>query len=147
MALAARATGIPILMMLQDVEFSQHGGAFEQLEQVACVANSQFTAGKYRSAFGVTPSVVYPFIAPEKYRTSTTRKNVTLINPHPKKGRDIAIEIARQCPELSFTFVESWPLSLDERRELDAKLTALPNVTFVPPQTDMRKIYADCKFS
>ena len=100
MALAARKTGIPILMLLQDVEFSQHGGAFEQLGQVACVANSRFTAEKYRNVFGVTPRVIYPFIASEKYRTSTARENVTLINPHPMKGRDIALEIARQCPEI-----------------------------------------------
>jgi glycosyltransferase involved in cell wall biosynthesis len=145
MAAAARPTGIPVLMLLQDVEFHQHGGAFEDLGDVACVANSRFTAAKYRNAFGVSPSVIYPFIAAEKYRTRTSRENVTLINPHPKKGRDIGIEIARHCPEIPFSFVESWPLSPDERHELTEKLTQLPNVTFMPPQTDMRKVYGKCK--
>ena len=145
MALAAQKTGIPILMVLQDVEFEKHGGAFEELGQVACVANSNFTADRYRKAFNVTPSVVYPFISAKKYRTDTRRKNVTLINPHPKKGRDIAIQIARQCLEIPFAFVKSWPLSSGERRELDTMLATAPNVTFVPPQNDMRNVYADCK--
>ncbi|MDE2030248.1 MAG: glycosyltransferase, partial [Alphaproteobacteria bacterium] len=99
MALAARETGVPILMQLLDVEFGQHGGDFATLGDVPCVANSNFTAQAYRDAFGVDPAVIHPFIDLDKYRTETTRENVTFINPVAPKGRDIAIEVARLCPD------------------------------------------------
>jgi glycosyltransferase involved in cell wall biosynthesis len=146
MALAAQQTQIPILMQLQDVEFHALGGRFEDLgNDVPCVANSHFTAEKYHDAYGVNPKVIFPFISPGNYRTKTTNQNVTFINPHPLKGRDIALEVARQCPEIPFTFVESWRLNVDDRQYLVEKLATLPNVTHLPPQKDMRKIYGKCK--
>src|SRR6266478_506109 len=60
MAMAARKAGLPILMHLADVEFHQHGGPFEDLGNVPCVANSRFTAEKYRRAYGVNPTVICP---------------------------------------------------------------------------------------
>lgn len=86
MALAAKMTKIPILMRLLDVEFKQHGGPFEDLGDVPCIANSHFTAEKYRHAYGVNPIVIYPFILAEMYKTTTTRKNVTFINPIQSKA-------------------------------------------------------------
>jgi glycosyltransferase involved in cell wall biosynthesis len=145
MALEARKTKTPILMQLQDIEFHQHGGAFAQLGDVPCVANSHFTAAAYHNAFGVMPTVIHPFINTEEYKTTTTRANVTFINPVVEKGRDIALEIARLCPEIPFSFYEAWPLSLEQRQFLMQKLTDLPNVTFYLPQIDMRKVYGKCK--
>ena len=81
----------------------------------------------------------------ERYQATSTRENITFINPHPSKGRDIAIEIARQCPEIPFVFVESWPLSDEHRAELTEKLAPLSNVTLRPPQDDMRGIYGKCR--
>jgi glycosyltransferase involved in cell wall biosynthesis len=147
MALAAKPTGIPILIQLQDVQFNQHDGPFQDLGKIACVANSNFTAEKYRRAYGVNPSVIYPFILKEKYKTLTppTRENVTFINPVPVKGSDLALRIALLCPEIPFSFVEAWPLSDDQRRELRQRLSAVPNVTLFPPQEAMRKVYGKCK--
>src|SRR5271157_307312 len=145
MALAAKRTQIPILMQLQDVSFHFHGGRFEDLGNVACVANSRFIANKYRTAFGVNPSVIYPFVSPDKYRTKTTRENVTFINPHPVKGRDIALGIARLCPKIPFTFVEGWRLSDEHRQQLRQALAALPNVTLLPPPNDMKVVYGKCR--
>ncbi len=105
--LAALRTRIPLLMRLQDVEFRSHAGRFEDLCHIPCVANSYFTAGRYRARFGVNPNVIYPLISPEQYKTATTRENVTFVNPHPYKGLDIALGVANQCPEVPFTFVES----------------------------------------
>jgi glycosyltransferase involved in cell wall biosynthesis len=115
------------------------------LGNVPCVANSAFTAERYRTSFGVNPTVIYPFIAAAKYKTETTRENVTFINPHPVKGCDIALGIAAQCPEIPFTFVEGWRLSDDHRAQLLQRLAVLPNVTFLPPQSDMRAVYGKTK--
>jgi glycosyltransferase involved in cell wall biosynthesis len=146
MALAAKRTGIPLVMHLQDVEFQRHGGDFEDLgSEIPCVANSRFTADKYRNAYGVGPRVIYPFIAPDRYRTETTRENVTFINPMHAKGREIAVGVAKLCPGIPFAIVESWPLPIDEWHWLMDKLSALPNAKFLSPQKDMRKVYGKCK--
>jgi glycosyltransferase involved in cell wall biosynthesis len=145
MALAARSTGRPILMQLQDVEFSKHDGEFGRLGNVPCVANSRFTAAKYRRAYGVDPAVIYPFVALEKYRTHTTRENVTFVNPVTEKGRDIAIEIAGRCPHIPFAFVEAWPLSPEQRSELMQRTSSTPNVTLFTPRNEMRTIYGKAK--
>jgi len=144
-ALAALSTRIPILMRLLDVEFHRHAGHFPDLSNVSCVANSRFTAGKYGIRFGATPGVIYPLISADKYRTKTTRENVTFVNPHPYKGLDIALGIANLCPEIPFTFVESWRLSDAQRLLLLQKRAVLPNVTLSPPQNDMRAVYGKCK--
>jgi len=146
MALAAKRAGIPVLMMLQDVVFKDHGGPFSELGAVSCVANSQFTADRYHQAFGVTPAVIPPLInGKKKYTTATVRKNVTFINPHPSKGLEIAIAVARECPEIPFSFIEAWPLSPEERQKLQERLALIPNVTLHRPVKDMRRVYSTCK--
>lgn len=141
MALAARKTGIPVMMMLQDVEFDAHGGDFAQLGTIECAANSAFTAGRYHDAYGVTPHVIHPLIFPEKYRTMSTRDVVTYINPNPEKGLDIALAVAKACPDIPFLFQESWPLTPKQLEELQAMIADLPNVTLQRAVSDMRDVY------
>ncbi len=145
MALAVQEYGTPVVMMLQDVEFQQHGGDFKDLGNVPCVANSSFTAQKYNQAFGVSPSVIHPMINPEKYKTETTRENVTFINTHPQKGLNIALQVAKNLPHIPFKFVEAWPLSAAEKQELMTEISALDNVTFSEPVSDIREIYKKAK--
>jgi glycosyltransferase involved in cell wall biosynthesis len=145
MALAARPTGVPIVMRLMDVEFKAHGGPFEELGNIVCIANSKFTADTYRRAYGVESVVLYPFMDPKKYETTTTRENVTFINPVPKKGLDIAVAVARLCPDIPFSFIEGWPLSQEQRQKLMHKLAPLSNVTLLAPHKDMRQVYGKCK--
>ncbi|MFZ4541989.1 MAG: glycosyltransferase [Rickettsiales bacterium] len=145
MALEAQRLNIPVLMNLQDVVFTDHGGDFSVLSDVPCVANSQFTAEKYSKAFGVKPVIIHPLMEPEAYRTATTRENVTFINPQPSKGVDIALNIARECPEIPFVFCEGWPLESDARQKLEAQIAPLPNVTLVPNTGNMSEIYGKSK--
>lgn len=145
-AQAVRSTGVPILMHVVDVEFQDHSGLFTDLGDVPCVANSRFTAEKHHRAFGVTPTIIHPLILPERYRTTTTRENVTFINPWPNKGLHIATKIAHQCPEIPFVFNLCWPLpEKDRQRFIKTHLSGLPNVTLGEPQTDMRKVYGSSK--
>ncbi len=145
MALAAKRTHVPLVMLLQNVEFHLLGGSFAELGKVPCVANSRFTAGKYRATFGINPQVIYPFISPGIYRTQRSKENVTFINPLPVKGREIALGVARRCPDIPFVFVESWQLFEENRKYLMKELRALPNVTFLPSRGDMRSVYAKCR--
>jgi len=141
MAMTVRRANIPILLVLQDVEFGDHGGEFNEIGEVPCVANSAFTADKYRQAFGVDPVVIPPLIdgAP-LYRTETTKENITFINPHLFKGVDIALAVARRCPEIPFAFVETWPLPKSNRAELKSELAGLRNVSLLPVERDMKDL-------
>lgn len=145
MALAARVTGVPCLMMLQDVEFNDHGGDFKELGDMTCVANSAFTASKYQDAFGVHPSIIHPIIFPDKYKTNTTREYVTYINPHPQKGLDVALAVAKSCPDIPFLFQEAWPLSPDQLNLLKKQIAILPNVIFQRCVSDARQVYKRTK--
>ena len=145
MAAAALHTGIPVMIQLQDVDFTNHGGPFETLGSIACVANSHFTAARYRQVYGVDPAVIFPFVALADYVVETSRENVTFINPDEKKGLSIAIEVARLCPAIPFSFIEAWPLTADERADLNRRLRPLPNVTLLPARKDMRSVYEKCR--
>ena len=145
MALAAFRTGIPVVMYLQDVRFDHHGDDFAKLGPVPCIANSQFTADRYRAEYGVDPRVIFPLFEAPRYTTKTKRENVTFINPDPIKGLDITLSIARHCSEIPFSIIETWPLETAEKQHLLTQLEALPNVTLSGAVNDMRDIYAKAK--
>jgi glycosyltransferase involved in cell wall biosynthesis len=67
------------------------------------------------------------------------------VNPVPQKGVEIALNVARRCPEIPFSFIEGWTLSKDQRHKLEQKLADLPNVTLLQSQRDMHRIYGRCK--
>ncbi|MDT0575835.1 glycosyltransferase [Croceicoccus sp. F390] len=142
---AARQTGIPLLTQVHDVEFDWHGGDFAHIADVPVVANSQFTADAYRTAFGVDAQVIYPFMPLDQYRTDTHRRVVTFVNPLLRKGFRLGVEIAALCPELPFHFVGAIPDVDETGRELDRGMLALPNLTVEPFRGDMRDVYAQTR--
>ena len=98
MALAARRTGRPFLVQLQDVEFKQHGGPFEELGKVACIANSRFTAEKYNAAYGVEPTVISPFVDEASRRFDRLEFREIKIDNRPQcLGRCAVLLIVGQC--------------------------------------------------
>jgi len=144
--LAARRSGLPVLAQIHDVEFHFHDGDFRDIGNVPCVANSRFTAETYRRAFGIPePAVIYPFIPAELYKTPTSRENITFINPYLYKGCSLGLEIVRLCPDIPFRFVGSMPERDESGTLLAAKTATLPNLTCLPPQPDLRAVYASCK--
>ncbi len=138
---ALQKNEVPILLDLKDVEFKTLGGDLSELSHLNAVANSQFTADKYRDAFGLDPKVIHPLVDKDRYRVVSARKYVTFINTNPVKGLDIALEVARLCPEIAFEFVETWPLKPEELTALTLGLATLPNVIFTRVQKDVRVVY------
>ena len=67
---------------------------------------------------------------------------VTLINPHPHKGLNVALDMARLCPDIPFLFVLTWDLSPEDRAALDRNLASLKNISLHPAVQDMRQIYS-----
>lgn len=145
MALAFQGHGVPVVVYLHDLEHHLHGGDFADLRVSGFIANSQFTAEGYRAAFGIESTVIPPLIDPETYRTTSARTHVTFINPHPQKGLDIALHVAKACPTIPFLFVESWQLAAAARADLVAALAELPNVTLLSARSGMLSVYARTK--
>lgn len=146
LATAAASTGLPTLAYVRNTRLKGSTIEFPQGAHVKFVANSDFTRKFLSEEFGVDADVVPPIIVPESYRTNTDRSHVTFVNPHPVKGGDIAVSAAAHLPEIPFCFIESWPLGEDIKSKYQCTLSACRNVTWLPPTSDMRRIYAHTKF-
>jgi glycosyltransferase involved in cell wall biosynthesis len=134
--------GVPVVFYLHDIEYHDLGDDPSNFAGRRCIANSNFTAARYRNDFGVSCAVVPPFFDRRSYAPETTREWVTFVNPHPCKGSAIALDVAERCPDIPFAFVESWPLDDDVRDALNARLKKLRNVKLFPRWQKMKPVYA-----
>jgi glycosyltransferase involved in cell wall biosynthesis len=146
LAQALEARGVPVLFYLHNVDIDDLGGDPRALSHARFIANSRFTAERYRSVFGIDSAVIPPLVRAEDYRTRRGRANVTMINPHPVKGQEVMLKVARACPDIPFHLVESWPLHSEEAESLVRAIARLPNVRFTRRTSDMKSIYGAAKF-
>lgn len=145
MAAAFEAAGVPAAVYLRNVEEDDIGGDPRALKAARFIANSRFTKDWYRQRFGIESAVIHPLIQAESYRTETARTHVVFINPHPDKGLEVALAVAKSCPDIPFLFIETWIMSAEERATLDAALAPLGNVALVPRTRDMRTVYSKAR--
>ena len=145
MAQSLLSCSVPSLVYFHNVEFDDLEGDPSRLSGAAYVANSLFTARRVQEAFGIASTVIRPFVPRDLYETVSSRENVTFINPYPEKGADIAFDIAAQCPDIPFAFIESWGIDTILRDALEQRLAKLPNVTLHPRTSDMKAIYAKAR--
>ncbi|WP_300067561.1 glycosyltransferase [uncultured Ruegeria sp.] len=137
--------GLPVVLYLRNVEFDENEGDVSMIPGASFIANSNFTAGAYHDAYSIDCAVIMPTINFEEYRCDTTREFATLINIHPKKGYEVAREMARACPDIPFLFVEAWTLWDGLFKQIMAEIAELPNVTFMSRTSDMSKVYGRTK--
>jgi glycosyltransferase involved in cell wall biosynthesis len=142
---AFQKSNIPVVIYFRDLSELQNHGPLQELKDVKFIANSQFTADRYRQVFGIEATVIPPLFQPERYRTSSSRRNVTMINPHPRKGGDLAIQLAERCPDIPFCFVRSWPLNPTYLAALRQRIAKLPNVTLRKNTANMRSVYGEAR--
>jgi glycosyltransferase involved in cell wall biosynthesis len=109
------------------------------------LANSHFTAERFRRRFGLQPTVLPPIFRRSDYATTAHGPMVTFINPVATKGVDLALEIASLCPQIPFAFVRAWPLGFRETARLRRAVARLGNVELRERTTDMRAIYRDTR--
>lgn len=145
MAKAIAHTRTPSVIYLRNVEKEDLGGRLNDLKNTLYIANSQFTAKKFAESDGILAAIIHPMIDANRYRTQSTRQNVTFINPHPHKGADIALKIAEACPDIPFVFVRAWSLSPEDENKVQDYASRLDNLTIRPSTQDMRLVYRDAK--
>lgn len=144
-AQALAGMDIRVVIYLHNVMIEELGGDPRDLHGVSYIANSHFTARRWKDLFDIDSDVVYPLIRRENYETETTRENVTFINPHPLKGQEIALGVAERCPEIPFVFVESWGLEEHDMERLRQRIALLPNITLKPRTQNMKSIYGKAR--
>jgi glycosyltransferase involved in cell wall biosynthesis len=87
-----------------------------------------------------------PCIVDSKECVVDSKRQVILhINPHPRKGENLAWAIAEAAPELKFVFQESWRLSENRRMEITNRAKQLGNVEFRPITDRSSEIYRDAR--
>jgi glycosyltransferase involved in cell wall biosynthesis len=115
--------------------------AAESLPFSAYIANSNYTAARFKARFGIDSTVIPPIFLSDLYRTPGEGKHVTFINPVAEKGLELALALAGLCSEIPFLFVRGWPLSARAEADLQRKLATLANVRLVDRQQNMARIY------
>ena len=104
------------------------------------IANAEAHAIEARDV-GFACTVVPSVVDTTRCIVTPTRERVVFVNPVPVYGVDLAFAIAQACPDIGFDFVESWPLSDDDRRTLTTRCSELGNVALIPFQQDVRDVY------
>jgi glycosyltransferase involved in cell wall biosynthesis len=109
------------------------------------IANSQFTAERFRQRFGLNPTVLPPLFRRADYATAVTGSMVTFINPVAVKGVDLALQIAGLCPQIPFAFVRGWPLGFQAEARLQREARRHGNIELCGRAPDMREIYRNTR--
>ena len=139
------ALGVPMAVYWRDAQLHRMNGTPVGLK-ARYLANSRFTASFYQRRFGVESVVVPPLIDRARYVAKEhARRSVVFVGTVPEKGLELATNIARLCPDIPFTFVESWLLPRKRRQAVKAMLKQTPNVRFVPYLRSMISIYAEAR--
>jgi len=133
----AKRHGCGTALYVLDVEHVENFRALEA-EPDVIFAVSDFTRRELSRRFGKESRVLYPLVDFERYRTQRSGEFVTMINPVPVKGVDIALELAERLPRQQFLFVDGWGTD----PAIVERIERLPNATYMRKQLDMRAVYA-----
>jgi glycosyltransferase involved in cell wall biosynthesis len=136
---------VPSVAYLHGLAFESWPDRLGEFPFRGYIANSQFTAARFRRRFGVAPAVLPPLFCRRDYATEVTGSLVTFINPVAVKGVELALRIAGLCPHISFAFVRGWPLSAREEMRLKGEAKRLGNIELRERSVDMRSIYRETR--
>jgi glycosyltransferase involved in cell wall biosynthesis len=140
--ICALDTGRPTAVYLHNVETHQLGGTLVPDPSILYLANSEFTARRWRALCGLDCTVVPPLVLPERYFVPERGDSVLFVNPTQIKGVEIMFALADACPDIPFLVAESWGLNPLWRSHCLQRAAQLPNIAWHPPTHDMRTLYA-----
>jgi glycosyltransferase involved in cell wall biosynthesis len=143
--LASLRTGRATAVYLHNVEVHQLGGILVPDPSLLYLANSAFTAERWRALCGLHCHIIEPVVCSNNYITEQSGSDILFINPTPIKGVELMFALAAHCPELSFLVVESWDLEPHWRAHCQHRARELGNVQWLGPQDDMRGVYAQAR--
>jgi len=134
----------PIIAIMHDTTFAKDSPEIPYGQKTWIVANSPYTASIVAKHFGVEPQIVPPVVHLNDYITERQHStHLTLVSPHPRKGLNLVLDIARKLPDIPVLLVEGWPLGDAERTALLQQIESYPNVRLRRSTADMREIYRE----
>lgn len=145
MVLASLDTGRPTAVYLHNVETHQLGGHLAADPSLLYLANSAFTAQRWKALYGLDCAVIPPIVSPQDYLAERTGDQVLFVNPTPIKGVERLFELAEACPELPFLVMESWHLDPHWRAHCQARAARLGNITWRAPSAAMREVFGQAR--
>jgi glycosyltransferase involved in cell wall biosynthesis len=136
---------VPVMMTVHNVDARDVATMFPETPLLGRLANSDFTARRMESLFGIDLPVLPPLIDPATCVLPASERgqgqSILLVNPSVSKGVDIFFRLAAARPDLHFLTIESWMVSDDWRTILHNRAAALGNVEVLGPTHDMRPVY------
>jgi glycosyltransferase involved in cell wall biosynthesis len=136
------AGGLPSLLYVRDAASASATVAGAHFD--VAIANSRFVADAIRQVGGA--AVFLPSLFPPAlYRFSTTREKVLFVNPSPRKGVEIALELAGSRPDVPFVFSLSWRMKAAALRDVRRRARRLGNVEVRKATTDPQALFRDCR--
>ncbi|MBV7540376.1 glycosyltransferase [Acidovorax sp. sic0104] len=142
MVLASLDTGRPTVVYLHNVESHQLGGRLVPDPRLLYLANSHFTAQRWRALAGLQCAVIPPVVQADSYLAGASGDKVLFVNPVPIKGVELMFALAAHCPDIPFLVVESWNIEPVWRDWCRRRAQSLGNIEWLEPVDDMRPVYA-----
>jgi len=137
--------GIKTVVYLMDVEFDVHGGDYKPDPLLYFLSNSQFTADTFYEQFKIKSDVVQPLVRTDNYITEGKGEKVVFICPDPVKGVELAFKLAEANNNISFLFVESWPIPKEVKPNFLKRAEKSGNIEWLEKQSNMKKVYQQAK--
>jgi glycosyltransferase involved in cell wall biosynthesis len=137
-----KSRGFPTMLYVRDVASASVARDATHVDLV--VANSESVANSVRRH---GPDAVFlPSLFPSgDYEVLTTREKVLFVNPSPRKGVDVALELARARRDIPFVFSLSWRMRASALRALRRAARRLGNVEIRKATTEPRALFRDCR--
>ena len=145
MVLASLKTGRPTAVYLHNVEMHQLRGVLVSDPQLLYLANSNFTAERWRALCGLQCEVIPPVVRADGYVAASDGPKVLFVNPTPVKGVELMFALAAHCRDIPFLVVESWNLEPNWRQLCRHRAQTLGNVEWRSPTDDMRTVFAQSR--
>jgi glycosyltransferase involved in cell wall biosynthesis len=108
------------------------------------ITNSRFVREAVHRAGGQADFLPSLF-PPALYDVPTTREKVLFVNPTPRKGVDIAIDLAAARPDIPFVFSRSWRIGASALRKLRRTARLLTNIEIRDATVEPRTLFRDCR--
>ncbi|MGC2857436.1 glycosyltransferase [Novispirillum sp. DQ9] len=145
MLAVALETGCPTAVYLHNVELHRIGGTLPPDPHILYLANSRFTADRWRALFGIASHILPPVVRPARYQAGQTGDRVLFVNPVPEKGIERVADLAAANPDIPFLIAESWQIGDEWRAWLRQRFGGLANVEWRPATEDVRSLFQDAR--
>ncbi|HVJ40764.1 MAG TPA: glycosyltransferase family 4 protein [Dongiaceae bacterium] len=136
---------IPVMLTVHSIDPRDIATVFPESPLLGQLANSDFTARRMHTLFGIDLPVLPPLIDPATCVLAPEERgqgnSILLVNPSVSKGVDTFFRLAAARPDLHFLTIESWSVSDEWRAVLHNRAAELGNVEVLGPTHDMRPVY------